>query len=368
MSYFAREEVFNDPRLLERISRILAGKLELDWMELDIERVRCRPRDAKRGLTYADTNVGSYGWDAIPEKIRHNLSMAARGAVLPPGLPNVGYTINRKSEVWSENAPALFEESKSRCWAPAVRIPWSSLAQAPHSEEKERALAQLYTSLSSMAMCAQDVPLRWVWRINQELVELKSWLCCQTFDAARLADAFRKRALAGGSGLGRDVVELEDLLKGILESESYPRASASANLLLAALVQGLLQHLGARAANPADRVLAELALQDVSRSLAYGIGHLRSLLRERPHEAPGISGQLEEVENLAVGFLAAPEILGGLALVSAGDRAGAAQAVPAVARLYRSITIRHLERCQAAGLGDRQAESPLLGFVRALES
>jgi hypothetical protein len=291
MSYFAREEVFNDPELIQQILRILKGDLLLDWMQLDIERVRCRPSHERRGLTYADCNVGSYGWDALPEKIRHNLSMASRGAVLPPGLPDVGYSINRKSEVWSENAPALFEESKSRRWAPAVSIPWAALEEAPYPEDHERALAQLYTCLASLAMAAQDVPLRWVWRINQELIELKSWLCAQTFDAARLADACRKRALAGGAGLGHDVVALEHLLKGVLESGTYPCASASANLLLAGLMQGLLQHLGAASPNPADQALARLALQDVSRSLAYGSGHLRALLAARPHEASAIAGQ-----------------------------------------------------------------------------
>jgi hypothetical protein len=179
MGYYARDDFFNNPEILERSVEILKGTVTLDWMRLDVERAKCRPSNARRGLTFADTNVGSYGWDRIPEKIRHNYSMAPRGAVLPPGLPHLGYDINRKSEVWSENAPDLYEESKARHWIPSREVPWGAVEELGHPVEFERALAQLYTDLTSMATVLGDVPSKWVWRINQELVELKMWQCAQ---------------------------------------------------------------------------------------------------------------------------------------------------------------------------------------------
>ncbi len=366
MAYYAKENVFRDPEVMERMAEILQGRPRLDWMKLEIERVRCRPSKPGFGLRYEDTNVGSYGWDRIPEKIRHNFSMAPRGAVLPPGLPHMGYDVNRKSEVFSENAALLFEESKSRHWAPTRELPWTALQEAPYPEDVERALAQLYTDLTEVATILGDVPARWVWRINHELVELKSWLCAQMFDAAKLADLFRKRAIAGGAGLGHDYRELEDFLKGVFDSGTYPCASASSNLLLAGFAQVLLRHIGARAGNPVDQKLVRFALQDVSRMLAYGVDHLRHLLAVRPHEAPGIAGHLEEMEQLLVGVLGSRFLPAALAVVSAGGRRAAPEALPEVRRLYETLRVQHLERCRAAGLPERPGRGPLGELVEAL--
>ncbi len=366
MGYYARDDFFNNPEILERSVEILKGKLTLDWMGLDIERVKCRPSNARRGLTFDDVNVGSYGWDQIPEKIRHNYSMAPRGAVLPPGLPHLGYDINRKSEVWSENAPALYEESKARHWIPSREVPWGAVEEVDHSEEFERGLAQLYTDLTCMATVLGDIPSKWVWRINQELIELKMWQCAQMFDAAQLADLFRKRAIAGGTGLGRDHAPLGELLKSVFDAGNYPCASVSANLLLSGLMQVLLRHLGAVSANAADQTIVLFGVQDVSRSLAYGIGHMRYLLEIRPHEATSIQHHLDEVENAAVGLLGAPIFISTLALITAGSRSDAGAAVPRVTALYRRFADEHAERRRAAGIASEA--SPLEAFVRELEA
>jgi hypothetical protein len=362
MAYYARNDFFHNPELIERSVGILKGNLSLDWMKLDIEKVRCRPSHPDRGLVFDDTNVGSYGWDRIPEKIRHNFSMAPRGAVMPPGLPHLGYDINRKSEVWSENAPALYEESKSRHWIPSTAVPWEALEMLGHSEDMERGLAQLYTDLCCMVTLLEDVPSKWVWHINHELVELKSWQCAQMFDSAQLADIFRKRAIAGGTGLGRDHAPLGELLKGVLDSGTYPCASVGAYILLSGLVQLLLRHVAAVSSNAADQTIARFGMQDVSRFIAYGMGHARYLLAVRPHEKASLAGHLDELENLTVGLLGSPLFLSALALVTAGDRERAAEAMPRVVRLYRLFADEHAARREAAGIpGD---ETPLSVFVR----
>lgn len=366
MAYYARDDFFNSPEILELSVKILKGNLALEWMGLDLERSKCRPSQSQRGLTLADTNVGRYAWDRTPEKIRHNYSMAPRGAILPPGLPHLGYDINRKSEVWSENAPALYEESKSRHWIPSREVPWEAVEKPSHSDEFERALAQLYTDLTSMATVLGDIPSKWVWRINQELVELKMWQCTQMFDAAQLADVFRKRAIAGGTGLGRDHAPLGELLKSVFDSSTYPCASASGYLLLCGLLQMLLRHLGAVSTNAADETIARFGVQDVSRSLSYGLGHMRYLISKRPHEAEAIRGHLDEVENTAVGLLSAPIFVSTLALLTGGSRAEAAAAIPRVAALYRRFADEHAARRRAAGIASDK--SPLEAFVREFEA
>ncbi len=58
MAYYARDDFFNNPEVLRRSVEILKGTLTLDWMAIDVERVKCRPSNARRGLTFADINVG----------------------------------------------------------------------------------------------------------------------------------------------------------------------------------------------------------------------------------------------------------------------------------------------------------------------
>jgi hypothetical protein len=365
MAYYAREDFMNDPVFIARSVEVLKGNLSLDWMALEIEKVRCQPSHPDRGLTYDDTNVGSYGWDVIPERIRHNFSMAPRGCVMPPGLPSLGYDINRKSEVWSDDCARLYEESKSRLWNTALDLPWAELELAAADADAELATAQLYTDLCTMATVLGDIPSKWVWRINHEMIELKSWLCAQMFDAARLADAFRKRAIAGGTGLGHDHAAVEELVKGVLDSGTFPCASVCANLTLAGLMQLVLRQIGASSHRLVDQTLVAFALQDVSRFLAYGSSQARYLLAARPHERTALAGHLDGFENLIIGWLGSPLVYASLAVVRAGGRAGAAAEAGGVVRLYRAFALEHAARRDRAGLLG-EAASPLAKFADEL--
>ena len=76
-------------------------------------------------------------------------------------------------------------------------------------------MAQLCTFLQECATVVMGIAAHWVYSINQEFLELKSYLSAQIFDQARHIEAFRKRALAGGQGLKRASVTAEQALKEI---------------------------------------------------------------------------------------------------------------------------------------------------------
>ena len=154
MAYYAEKDFFADDRLIELVTDILNGNLTLEWFEVETARLQAKPADPARGLTYQDCNLGPYGYDAIPELVRNRNSMASRGSVLVPKLPDLGYTINRKSDVWSDNVCALYEEAKSRRWAPAVDVPWSELHADTATRCAEAAVAQLCTLLEEVALVA----------------------------------------------------------------------------------------------------------------------------------------------------------------------------------------------------------------------
>lgn len=358
MAYIAPKDYATDPEVAEKIMRLMAGELDLSWMKKISERASFRPSDAERGLTLDDINHGSYGPDRIPEIVRHNFSMAPRGAILPPGLPSLGYQVNRKSDVWSDLAPQLFEEAKSRRWTPARDVPWQALDGRDPGDRRELATRQLSTSLVSIGLVCADVPAYWVWRMNQEFHEVKYLLCVQMFDAARFAEAFRKRALYGAGSLGIDSKPLGELLKMILESDTYPQASVSMNVMLFSFVQALGRHLEFLADNAADAYLGTRLTQDASRFLAYGVDHIRALTHTRPLMVEELGDHLDPLENGLVGALGAREMIEPLILLSGG--------LESVITLYERATDEYLTRCTGAGLADRRERSPLGGFLKLL--
>lgn len=358
MAYIAPKDYAADPEIVAKILRTVSGQLELDWMKRVGEPAAFRPSDS-RGLTLDDINQGGYGPDKLPEVIRHNFSMAPRGALIPPGLPSLGYRVNRKSDVWADVAASLFEESKSRRWAPARDVPWGALDTPTHDENRESALRQLATSLISVGLVTCDVAASWEWRMNQEFHEIKYLLCAQMFDAARIAEAFRKRALYGGGALGVDSRPLGELLKSIFLSDTYPEASAAMNLTLFSFVQALGRHWAATASNAADAYLGTQLAQDATRFLAYGVDHVRSHLHARPLQAEALADHLDLCENALVGALGAPEMIEPLMLISGGFEPAAA--------FYARTAAEYFRRCAAAGLGDRRDASALTPFLRMLE-
>ena len=330
-------------------------------------RVRARPENPRRGLTYEDCNLGPYGYDGLPELIRNRNSMAARGSVLVPKLPDLGYTINRKSDVWAENVTALYEEAKARRWAPAVDIPWGDIA-AHRDPLREAAMAQLCTLLEEVALVAMEAPSRWVFSINQEFIELKSFLCAQMIDEARHVEACRKRALVSGQGLGRASVAAEQALKELLLAETYPEASLAANLLLGSFVLAMYRALAVVADSRADRLLGTLAMQDVARSVAYGVGHMRYHLAHQPAKRALLEEYLDRTEHAAVGVAGSPEFLEPLVVLGGGgrDRSALARGSTFARRWFQSGLDQYFERCAAAGFGARAARSRLPRLVHTL--
>src|SRR5260370_7751699 len=90
-----------------------------------------------------------------------------------------------------------------------------------------------------------DFPSKWVPLINQDFLEQKSWMCAQMLDASRLLEAFRKRALYGGTGLGRASATAEQGLKEWLWADKYTNGSVSINLTLAGFLPLVYPHSSA---------------------------------------------------------------------------------------------------------------------------
>ena len=181
----------------------------------------------------------------------------------------MGYTINDRAEVWSDNVLDLYEEAVSRQWSATRDIPWGDLA--PLDPDVEHAMCQLATVLSEVEMVAADFPAKWLWRINHDFVEAKMFLCTQVMDEARHTEVFRKRALANGGGLGRATAVVERFLQLILDAESYDEGSALMHLLGEGIVLSLFR-AGAALAPVAGRA-ADLPPLHAGRGPPRGLRH-----------------------------------------------------------------------------------------------
>lgn len=368
MAFYLEKDYYEDVELFNLTQQVMSGNLTLQWYNAKTERVRVTPKDPVRGLTYEDCNVGSYSYDRLPELIRHNYSMAPRGSELWGKLPDLGYTVNRKSDVWADNVAVLYEEAKARRWAPAVDIPWNDLTAAPLPAVLEAAMAQLCTFLQECATVALGISSHWIYSINQEFLELKSYLCAQILDQARHVEAFRKRALAGGQGLKRASVSAEQALKEILSAETYIASSVAGNLMLGSYLLGLYRHTAAIAPSQADARLFRLAMQDTARMVAYGSGNLRYHLVHQPQQATTLHNYLDAAEHCLLGLFGSPESIEPLLLLSGGgtDTAHVQRGSQAVAHFLQQTVTEYLERCERAGLTGRAARSRLPHYLKQL--
>ena len=232
--------------------------------------------------------------------------MVARGSEKWGKLPDMGYIVNRKSEVWSDNVSQLYEEDKARRWTPAVDIPWSDLDANPLAPDLEAACAQLYTFLQECALVSLDFSSRWVPMVNQDFIEQKSWMCAQMLGWSRLNEAFRKRALFGGAGLKRASVPAEQGLKEWLYADIFPQGSLSINLSLGGFINVIARHVAAFAPSKVDHAIMHYAMQDTARYTAYGLGQLSYLLRHRPGEAAGIHEYPDATEHVILAIFGSP--------------------------------------------------------------
>lgn len=365
MAYYADKDYTEDQAILEAMQSVMQGNLTLQWMNARTEKLKARPSDPRRGLTYQDLDLGSYGYSGIPEFVRDQQSMVARGSAKSGRLPDMGYLVNRKSDVWSDNVAALYEESKSRRWAPAVDVPWTELDAKPLASEVESACAQLYTFLQECVAVAIDFPSRWVALINQEFIEQKSFLCAQMLDGARQLEAFRKRALYGGAGLKRAAAAAEQGLKEWLWVDSYPQGSLAINVALQGFLLATYRQVAAFAPTHADRVLMGRVMQDAARHTSYGYGALHYHLAHQPAQKVALSAWLDGAEHVMFALIGSLELLEPMIIICGGGLAAEQVRVgrAATAKYIRLVVSEFLERVESAGLDGRTATSRLPGII-----
>jgi hypothetical protein len=363
MSYYGPAQFLDNSDFMLRLRDMRKGKLDFGWLDDARERVEVRPRNPKRGLTAEDCEVGAYALDALPEVIRTNRGLAPRGAAVPGGLqqPDLGPQLNRKTDVWAYKVQSYWEEAVSRQWNVATDIPWGEMEKYEIPAEQEIAFSQLCTLLTEVEMVATDLPARWAPDMNSYFQEVKAFIASQCMDEARHAEAFRKRALAGGVGLLRASPRSEEALKGILEADSYSEGSVFMHVLAEGFVLTLFRFSEFISPTAVEKRMFQLVMQDEARHVSYGLQHLKYLIDHVPDVRPQVNAFLDEAELHLAGLFNPDQLESMIVLAGKGTgRESVAQGLACVGAFQVRQIEEYLHRCERAGLRERRERSPLV--------
>ena len=342
--------------LARNAERLARGQYSLHWLNTDAAAWGRRAKPSSRGLTYIDiNNVKPYG--DMPDTVTWR-NFAARGSVREPYIDEMptldDYTVLDRNEVWADNVLTLYEEAKARQWNATRDIPWSELRPLP--DDLEKATCQLCTFLTEVEFIAGDFPAKWLFRIPQDFLEVKSFLSTQIMDEARHQEVFRKRAIAGG-GLLHAAPGFEWALKAIIESPSHTMGTFILNLLSEGLVLSIFRSGEMIAKSHVDKEIFRRCLQDEARHVSYGVLQLKYYLDHAADRAQA----LEQMHRFAdVGepvILAAfteAALVEPVAVLLGGGLAHIDRGMQGMGHLWRMFIEEYLQRCARAGF-DRRA-------------
>jgi TusA-related sulfurtransferase len=216
----------------------------------------------------------------VPEEAPRNTGFVPRGAVAEKGVPNFGFSINHKNEVWADDLAELYQHATANQWDATHDIPWEALKPLP--EDLERATCQIMTFLAENEYSALYVPGKFISKINPQFTEVVLFLSTVMNDEARHIEVFTKRAVANGGGLQYGAALTEVSLQTLLDQEDYPSASFLLHVLGEGTFVDLLQFIEKYAPDDCTRELVRRARIDETRHVKYGMSNIRGCLQREP--------------------------------------------------------------------------------------
>ena len=336
--------------------RLARGQYSLHWLETDGANWGRRAKPSSRGLTYTDVNnVKGYG--EVPAVATWQ-NFTARGSVREPYRSEMpvldDYTVVDRNEVWAENVISLYEEAKARQWNATRDIPWSELSPLP--DDLEKATCQLCTFLTEVEFVAGDFPAKWMYRIPQDFLEVKSFLATQMMDEARHQEVFRKRAIAGG-GLLHAAPGFEWALKAILEAPTHTMGTFLLNLLGEGLVLSIFRSGEMIAKTHVDKEIFRRCLQDEARHVSYGVMEFKWFLDhhpDRPRALEMMHTFADVGEQVILSAFTEPALVEPVAVLLGGGLAKIDQGMEGMKKLWRLFIDEYLQRCERAGFARRE--------------
>ena len=218
--------------------------------------------------------------DALAEVASPRWGLAARGALVDAATPAVRFGLDRRVDVWADEAPALYAQATAAQWDPATAIHWETACD--HDPAVEDAIVQVMTYLVENETAALLVPARFLAQMHPHFREILQLLAVQLADEARHIEVFTRRARLFRDELGSSSAGGQASLQSLLDEPDY----ALAMFLLSVLGEGsflsLLWFLHEHAPDAATKAVTRLAAQDEARHVAFGLAHLERHLGLEP--------------------------------------------------------------------------------------
>ena len=277
--------------------------------------------------------------------------LAARGALVEAGGPEVAFDLDSRQVVWADLAPALYAQAVSAQWDPATAVPWEAEFTLP--AEVETAVVQVMTYLVENEQAALVIPARFLARVHPHFREVVQLLAVQAADEARHVEVFTRRALLNGDCMGTSSVGGRASLTTLLAEPDFSLASFLLSVLGEGSFLNLLAFIDRHAPDPVTNRVARLARQDEARHVAFGIAHLE-------HQAtldPSLRGRLRAAIERRHDALASTAGLNGDVFDALVVLAAGAWSPAAIALGYQRV-----QRLQAEMDEGRQRRLIRLGF------
>ncbi len=337
---------------------------DLSWMNKTLGwGVKARLDPNGGGLTINALNVGVYS--EVPDHIPYR-NRLPRGAYPAPGAGSIGgYYLQDKYEQWAECAGELYEEAISRRWSTATDIPWNTAHDIP--EDVELSICQVSTELSQQASVESEVVSGWLQNLSPGYHEVKLFLSTVVFDAARMFEGYRKRAMLNGGGM---MLESPGIMnRAIMETYAgWSQTVLGMWFVRGALQSTILRYLSVYGPSEADRELAYRLIPDRTRAAAYAIDHIHFATSKRPELAIAFNVWLNQVEVAQARDMRDPVLWEALAVIFGGGVDGIDQGMERVRELQRDFVQAYLDRCHAANLDRRdQLSKPFQAMLGVAE-
>ncbi|HZB33988.1 MAG TPA: hypothetical protein VE465_27755 [Streptosporangiaceae bacterium] len=221
----------------------------------------------------AAERAGGPGSNGVVENPAPHWGLAARGALIEQGGPELPFDLTERKLVWADIAPNLYATAVSAQWNPDEAVQWEAEVALP--DEVERAVVQIMTYLVENEQAALVIPARLLSRIHPHFREVVQLLAVQAADEARHVEVFTRRALLKGGEMGTSAVSGRESLATLLTEPDFSLASFLLSVLGEGSFLNLLSFLDRYAPDPVTRQVTRLARQDEARHVAFGVGHLQ---------------------------------------------------------------------------------------------
>lgn len=302
--------------------------------------------------------AGGASPDGIVDEPPSRWGLAARGARVEAGAPELRFALDRKVEVWADDVPRLYRQAVGAQWNPETAIPWD--APATLADDVEDAVVQVMTYLVENETAALLVPARFVAQLHPHFREVMQLLAVQAADEARHIEVFTRRALLRRDAPGLSTVGGLASLRTLVDEPDF----AIASFLLSVLGEGtfltLLWFLRDHAPDPVTEAVARLAAQDEARHVAFGLAHLERHVGADPTLRGRFAAAVER-RHLALQRTAGlnEEVFDALVVLAAGEWTPPAlrRGFEAVVTLQRDMDAGRRQRLARLGFSPEEAEA-----------